>query len=144
MFSTIFDFSISFYINISDSPYILLTDIVMSIVFARLCYFILLASSISSNISDVFNLSFFRCRIPQCDTDNPPYNPDWLQQAVPFDSDSGKPKKCTKYHFVSNSSSFNNTCGPKSFDINSHEKCDKWVFADTERTIVSDVSRITN
>lgn len=32
------------------------------------------------------------------------------------------------------------TCGPISFNKNFTERCDKWVYDETEKTIVNDVS----
>ncbi|XP_025421175.1 solute carrier family 22 member 21-like isoform X2 [Sipha flava] len=85
----------------------------------------------------------YRCEIQQCDSNNTSYNPDWLRIAVPFkDPDSyNEPYKCVKYNYnlpPSELGKLNNTCLPKFFDTNSHQKCDKWVFDDTERTIVND------
>lgn len=90
--------------------------------------------------------TFFRCEIPQCDTIDSTYNPDWLRYTIPFRKDSNEPQKCLKYRFVqkiNETDDFtNDTCVPSDFDINSQEKCNKWVFGETERTIVNDVSCI--
>lgn len=89
----------------------------------------------------------FRCEIPQCDTNDSPYNPDWLKSAVPFQTDPEEPQKCLMYHYSmpqNNSGTHvtaNSTCSPEAFDINSEEKCEKWVFGENELTIVNDVSQ---
>lgn len=91
---------------------------------------------------------FLRCEIPQCDTKDSSYNPDWLQSAVPFKDDLKEPQKCLRYRYsmLQNNNDTDavvaGTCSPKAFDINFKEKCDKWVFGETETTIVNDVSRI--
>lgn len=79
-----------------------------------------------------------------CDTDDPPYNPDWLRSAVPFNTETDEPQKCFKYHHsVHNANDtdifVNGICSPETFDTNSKEKCDQWVFGETEKTIVNDV-----
>lgn len=87
----------------------------------------------------------FRCEIPQCEiTNSTSYNPDWLKIAVPFKDPEtyNDPYKCNKYNYNSPPGEMgtNGTCLPKFFDTNSKQKCDMWVFEDTERTIVNDVS----
>lgn len=90
---------------------------------------------------------WFRCKIPQCDTDDPSYDTDWLRSAVPFNNDSEMPYKCLKYQIVpynvSETDSYvKQKCLPEMFDHEYQEKCDKWVFGETENTIVNTVSRI--
>ncbi|XP_060880528.1 solute carrier family 22 member 21-like isoform X1 [Metopolophium dirhodum] len=84
----------------------------------------------------------YRCEIPQCDDiENPIYDPVWLNRVVPFKEKNIQPYKCLKYHYrQANGSdvSANNTCNFEAFDVNSKEKCNKWVFGETERTIVND------
>jgi len=92
------------------------------------------------------NFNYFRCEIPQCDTKNPSYNPDWLNQAIPFNENYNEPYKCLMYRYValttnSTDISANSTCKPESFNLSSKKKCNKWVFGETERTIVNDVSQ---
>lgn len=87
---------------------------------------------------------YYRCQIPLCDTDDPAYNPDWLRSAVPFNTEIDEPQKCIKYHHSVQKTNGTDTfidgiCSPKTFDTNSKEKCDVWVFGETERTIVNDV-----
>lgn len=93
------------------------------------------------------NYNSFRCEIPQCDTDNPTYNPDWLNQAIPFKENSNEPYKCLMYRFEPRTNrtgiSANSTCNPESFNLSSKMKCNKWVFDKTERTIVNDVSLLS-
>jgi len=79
-----------------------------------------------------------------CDTDNPSYNPHWLNLAIPFNENSKEPYKCLMYHHVSQTTnmkniSTNSTCKRESFSVNNKKKCNKWVFGETERTIVNDV-----
>uniref|UniRef100_A0A2S2PLV9 Solute carrier family 22 member 21 n=1 Tax=Schizaphis graminum TaxID=13262 RepID=A0A2S2PLV9_SCHGA len=85
----------------------------------------------------------YRCEIPQCDIDNPSFNADWLNMTIPFNKRSNEPYKCLKYHYIPRTVkganiSTNGTCMPEAFNVNRREKCDKWVFEDTERTIVND------
>lgn len=42
---------------------------------------------------------------------------------------------------MTNIISANSTCKRESFNVNSKKKCNKWVFGETERTIVNDVSQ---
>jgi len=95
----------------------------------------------------VFNFSFgcCRCEIPQCDINNTTYDPEWLSIAVPLkDSVNHEPYRCIRYKYKYSFSSNKmdnftyNMCTPEFFDINFTEKCDMWVFTDTERTIVND------
>lgn len=93
-----------------------------------------------------FNYSY-RCEIPQCDTDNPLYHPEWLNQTIPFNKKSNEPSKCLMYRYVSQTTndtdiSGNSMCKRGSFNVNSEKKCNKWVFSGTERTIVNDVSHL--
>ncbi|XP_022167890.1 solute carrier family 22 member 21-like isoform X3 [Myzus persicae] len=83
----------------------------------------------------------YRCEVPQCDIDNPIYEPDWLNRVIPFKEKSIEPYKCLKYHYKQTNGtdvSANKTCNFDAFDVNSREKCNKWVFGETERTIVND------
>lgn len=97
-----------------------------------------------SNVYYYFQPQYFsRCEIPECDIENPIYDPVWLNRVVPFKEKNIQPYKCLKYHYrQANGSdvSANNTCNFEAFDVNSKEKCNKWVFGETERTIVNDVS----
>ncbi|XP_025209233.1 solute carrier family 22 member 21-like isoform X1 [Melanaphis sacchari] len=84
----------------------------------------------------------YRCEIPQCDIENPVYKPVWLERVVPFNEKTIEPYKCLKYHYQPTTngtvSSTNDTCNFEAFDVNSKEKCNKWVFDETERTILND------
>ncbi|XP_025207541.1 solute carrier family 22 member 21-like [Melanaphis sacchari] len=85
----------------------------------------------------------YRCEIPQCDTDNPSYNADWLNLAIPFNNKSNEPYKCLRYHYISQATngtntSANSTCMRGAFNVNRKEKCNKWVYEEKERTIVND------
>lgn len=92
----------------------------------------------------------FRCEIPQCDTKDSTYNPNWLKSAVPFKTDPFEPQKCLMYHYSvpqNNSGTYaivNSTCNPEAFDTHFEKKCEKWVFDESELTIVNDVSRTIN
>lgn len=63
---------------------------------------------------------------------------------------SDEPQKCFKFHHStqqytnSTDATINETCNPESFDKSSKEKCNKWVFGETERTIVNDVNKCIN
>lgn len=88
----------------------------------------------------------FRCEIPQCDTDNPSYNQDWLNLAIPINNRTNEPYKCLKYHYIPQTTNEMNIsaysiCMQEAFNVNRKEKCNKWVFDDIEKTIVNDVSR---
>jgi len=95
----------------------------------------------------IFNcFDFSRCEIPQCDIENPIYDPVWLDRVVPFKEKNIQPYKCLKYHYRQTNGSdvpANSTCNFEAFDVNSKEKCNKWVFGETERTIVNDVSGLS-
>ncbi|XP_027853755.2 solute carrier family 22 member 21-like isoform X2 [Aphis gossypii] len=85
----------------------------------------------------------YRCEIPQCDDiENPEYKPTWLERVVPFNEKTIEPYKCLKLHYqpIINGTvtSTNGTCNYDAFDRNSKEKCNKWIFLETERTIVND------
>ncbi|CAH1732788.1 solute carrier family 22 member 21-like isoform X2 [Aphis gossypii] len=85
----------------------------------------------------------YRCEIPQCDTDNPSYNQDWLNLAIPVNNRTNEPYKCLKYHYIPQNTnktniSANSTCMQGAFNVNRKEKCNKWVFDEMERTIVND------
>ncbi|KAF0767385.1 solute carrier family 22 member 21-like [Aphis craccivora] len=85
----------------------------------------------------------YRCEIPQCDDiENPVYKPVWLNRVVPFNEKTIEPYKCLKLHYQpiinGTDTSANGTCNFKAFDENSKERCNKWVFGETERTIVND------
>lgn len=96
-----------------------------------------------------FNYPFkntFRCEIPQCDTNNPSYNPEWLNQTIPYNKIANEPYKCLMYRYVSQTTngtviSANSMCREGSFNVSSKKKCNKWVFDEMERTIVNDVSQ---
>ncbi|CAI6355684.1 unnamed protein product [Macrosiphum euphorbiae] len=85
----------------------------------------------------------YRCEIPQCDTNNPSYNPEWLNQTIPYNKIANEPYKCLMYRYVSQTTngtviSANSMCREGSFNVSSKKKCNKWVFGEMERTIVND------
>lgn len=77
----------------------------------------------------------YRCYVPTCDVENDrTYKPDWLINAVPFDSDSEKPMKCLRYRPKNETTrSLNNCTGDLFTTI--EEPCDRWVFATNHNTI---------
>lgn len=64
---------------------------------------------------------------------------------MPFKEKLNEPEKCLKYLEVNYTQDIvKDKCDPKSFDMNSTEKCNQWVFYDPkEKTIVNDVSHPT-
>lgn len=95
----------------------------------------------------MFSFSIFRCEVPGCDTNDSSYDPYWLRWAIPSKSENNfyTPEKCALYQYTTDRSNDvdhgNSTCVPEAFDVN-HKimTCDKWVFGETDRTIVNDVS----
>lgn len=100
------------------------------------------------------NRALFRCMIPECELTNGTsdeqysvgdYTPQWLQQAVPYES-NGKPSQCRRYATIgrpSNESELSDdqrTCGTWTFDQSKVIECDEFVYATQEVTIVNEVS----
>lgn len=91
--------------------------------------------------------TFRRCLVPECESlENGKYDSDWVKDVLPGSiSDSYGhfvPEICSKYAF-NNDSSYNGNqshCAARWFD-HEQEKCNKWIFDKTERTIVNDVSQ---
>ncbi|VVC33623.1 Sugar transporter, conserved site,Major facilitator superfamily domain,Major facilitator, sugar [Cinara cedri] len=92
----------------------------------------------------------YRCEIPECEDVNDfnkPYNTSWFKSAIPPDNENVDYQKCFMYPYIGpqNSSTENNTkCASTSFSKNASDliECKKWVFEDTEKTIVTDFSNI--
>lgn len=81
----------------------------------------------------------YRCKIPECEngTDSFSYNPDWLPNAVPFES--GSPQKCQRYAPYDNHTSGN--CSSSDFNQQQILSCDSYVYSTEEVTILQDVSK---
>ncbi|GFG35022.1 hypothetical protein Cfor_08504 [Coptotermes formosanus] len=86
----------------------------------------------------------YRCRIPECDSMEATFNPDWLQHAVPFHKHDGRsvPRRCLRFASRNFSLLSENTgrnlssCSPESFDNHSVVRCDEWVYAGEETTVL--------
>ena len=88
-----------------------------------------------------------RCLVPECESiENATYNEDWIKDVLPgkVSASSGifQPEICSKYIYKNETRESNETCAAHWFD-HEQEKCNKWVFDLSERTIVNDVSAST-
>lgn len=86
--------------------------------------------------------SLNRCFVPGCDSsESARYNEDWATHSAPeFATNKFEPKNCERYAFRNNSAPRGNeTCAAELFDVRT-ETCEQWVFDDSTRTIVNDVS----
>lgn len=98
-----------------------------------------------SDLLQQFNDCFHRCFVPECESqENARYNADWVKDILPgsVSESSGafKPEDCSRYIFNNRTDpSLNETCSANWFGHN-EERCYQWVFDETERTIVNDVS----
>lgn len=79
-----------------------------------------------------------RCRIPQCDTENPIYAPDWILNAVPGTSLTNF-ENCERYVNSSQLLSSTNVCPAELFDRTQTEPCQDYVYENT-LSVVYDVS----
>jgi hypothetical protein len=81
--------------------------------------------------------------VPECDSPETKFNEDWVKDVLPgsFSESSGKfvPEFCTKFVYNNNSVTNENKICPASWFGDKEERCDRWVFDETERTIVNDV-----
>lgn len=87
------------------------------------------------------------CHIPDCDNPSVPiYDEPWVQHAVPGTlrgQNTFVPEQCEYYEREANQSS---TITATSDECPAHwfsdrvSRCERWVFDDTERTIVNDVT----
>lgn len=81
--------------------------------------------------------------MPECDNaNNPIYDQSWASYAVPGTTDSNGlfiPEQCIRFKRVNSSNFVNDVCTEDSF---SHETeiCNQWVYDNTERTIVQEVT----
>lgn len=92
-----------------------------------------------------YHLFFIRCFVPQCEElESTKYDRNWLQLAMPGSIANGKfiPEGCYQYDYRGNVTSAelvkNSTCNTDSFGI-MRERCNTWIFADDEATIVNEV-----
>lgn len=80
--------------------------------------------------------------MPECDSlQHPKYDEEWVKDVLPGSiSESSQnfvPEFCSKFIFK-NDSLANATCTSEWFE-HEEERCDRWVFDESERTIVNDV-----
>ncbi|XP_044259279.1 solute carrier family 22 member 3-like [Tribolium madens] len=105
-----------------------------SFIFGLVCFATILHSG--AYVAFVFTARDveYRCEIPKCDTENSPFDPPWLQNAVPFD---GKvPDKCIKYA-INGTDDFAN-CTETSNFTTKVEKCNKFVYKTREKSILQE------
>lgn len=83
--------------------------------------------------------------MPECDRlENVKYDEEWVKDVLPgkIAESSGifQPELCSKFIFKNDSTPhLNDSCPAHWFD-HEEERCNKWVFDMSERTIVNDVS----
>jgi len=88
-----------------------------------------------------------RCRIPECEGTEATFNPDWIQNAVPFHQHDARsvPRRCLRFasrnlSLLSDDTERNVTfCSPESFDNHSVFRCDEWVYDGEETTVLREV-----
>lgn len=88
-----------------------------------------------------------RCRIPECESTEATFNPEWLQNAVPFHQHDARsvPRRCLRFasrnlSLLSDDTERNVTfCSSESFDNHSVFRCDEWVYAGEETTVLREV-----
>jgi hypothetical protein len=86
----------------------------------------------------------YRCRIPECEGTEATFNPDWIQNAVPFHQHDARPvpRRCLRFasrnlSLLSDDTERNVTfCSPESFDNHSVFRCDEWVYDGEETTVL--------
>lgn len=88
-----------------------------------------------------------RCLVPECESlEDARYDVDWVKDVLPGSTSESsgifQPEDCSKYVFKNNNTISNETC-PAHWFGNEEERCNQWVFDETERTIVNDVSEMT-
>ncbi|CAG9562492.1 unnamed protein product [Danaus chrysippus] len=71
-----------------------------------------------------------RCRIPQCDTEDPIYAPDWILNAVPGTSLTDF-ENCERYVNSSQLLPSTNVCPAELFDRTQTEPCEDYVYQNT-------------
>lgn len=84
-----------------------------------------------------------RCFVPECDSENTKFDDDWVKDILPGTTPSSgifQPELCSKFIFTGdrNATHSNETCQAHWFG-NEEERCNQWVFDESERTIVNDV-----
>ncbi|KAJ3666000.1 hypothetical protein Zmor_001462 [Zophobas morio] len=98
-------------------------------------YYLVLCSAIIFSVFPAMNYIFiardikYRCKIDSCDKENGQFNPDWLENAVPFEQHI--PSKCSYYEPEENS-----TCS--NFNLTKILRCDDYVYERDETTLVHD------
>ncbi|XP_077294525.1 organic cation transporter protein-like isoform X2 [Arctopsyche grandis] len=77
------------------------------------------------------------CLIPECESRNTTFEPQWLQNAIPYDKDNFD--NCVRYSSNETSSTynFNNSCPSSFFNYNQLEGCESWIY-ENDNTIVSE------
>lgn len=72
------------------------------------------------------------------------YNPNWLQYAVPLDSNNVS-EKCTRYQFVGGNENIDSNgvqgrrCDEGSFNQSHTFRCDEFIFLGDEVTVLNEV-----
>lgn len=75
----------------------------------------------------------FRCRISECETNSSTnFNPNWIENAVPFDD--GNPSTCYRYKFLDDTE-----CSATSFDKTNIYRCDEYMYNTNDKTLVNEV-----
>jgi len=75
------------------------------------------------------------CFIPECEElEEASYVPNWLQIAIPFSN--GKPATCNRYESIR----LTTECDAGHFNQSSIYRCDKFVYATQEKSILNEVS----
>lgn len=99
------------------------------------------------HVKSQVSLYCFRCRIPECEGTEATFNPDWLQNAVPFHQHDARsvPRRCLRFASRNSSLLRDDTernvtsCSPESFDNRSVFRCDEWVYDGDETTVLREV-----
>ncbi|XP_021942801.1 organic cation transporter protein-like isoform X1 [Zootermopsis nevadensis] len=86
----------------------------------------------------------YRCRIPECDGAEATFQPEWLQNAVPFHQQDSRsvPWRCRRFAprnfsaLSENSQRNYSSCSPESFDNSTVIRCDEWIYDGEETTIL--------
>nr|CAD7429241.1 unnamed protein product [Timema monikensis] len=82
----------------------------------------------------------YRCKVPECDTVDPEYAPEWLPHAVPYQENThGKEvaSRCFRFAAKRSNETGGDSC-PKSLFSNHTITCKEWVFDPQEASIASE------
>nr|CAD7445169.1 unnamed protein product [Timema bartmani] len=113
-------------------------------IYLLICLPVLFAAGNSLTYVFTAGVPDYRCFIPECDNVfDPDYSAPWVQEAIPpSDADthgdtSYKPDLCTRYLPRGNWST--KVCPLGNF-TDQIVRCDRWVYAEHENTIVNEVN----